>query len=124
MKKIFQLLLTPLIAGFLSVQVANAAESSAKIIEIVTFKLKPGVSAEEFRKIDKDVEVSHVSKQPGFVSRESAADENGNWLVIVHWRSTQDADASMASFEKAPAAANFMARLDASTMSMRRYKAL
>lgn len=124
MKKIFQLLLTPLIAGFLSVQVANAAESSAKIIEIVTFKLKPGVSAEEFRKIDKDVEVNHVSKQPGFVSRESAADENGNWLVIVHWRSTQDADASMASFEKAPAAANFMARLDASTMSMRRYKAL
>jgi len=46
----------------------------------------------------------------------------GEWLVIVHWRSAKDADASMASVEKAPAAAPFMSKIEASTMSMKRYQ--
>lgn len=60
--------------------------------------------------------------QPGFVSRESAHGAGGEWLVIVHWRSAKDADASMASFEKAAAAAQFMSKIEASTMSMKRYE--
>jgi hypothetical protein len=101
---------------------AAGATPAAKVIEVVTFKLKPGVTAARFRLVDREVEAQHVSRQPGFVSRESAAGENGEWLVIVHWRSAADADASMASFEKAPAAARFMASLDASTMWMRRFE--
>lgn len=101
---------------------AGAAAPAAKVIEVVTFKLKPGVTAAQFRLVDQEVEAQHVSKQPGFVSRESAAGEDSEWLVIVHWRSAADANASMASFEKAPAAARFMASLDASTMRMRRFE--
>ncbi len=100
---------------------AAAATPSAKVIEVVTFKLKSGVTAAQFRLVDQQVETQHVARQPGFVSRESAAGENGEWLVIVHWRSAADANASMASFEKAPAAANFMSSIDTSTMLMRRY---
>jgi hypothetical protein len=115
-----------LLGGALSamcvVQPALAAGSGGKIIEVVTFKLKAGVSAAEFAPIDKAVEHEHVSKQPGFVSRESARGADGEWLVIVHWRSTKDADASMASFEKAPAAATFMSKIEASTMSMKRFE--
>lgn len=65
--------------------------------------------------------MQHLLRQPGFVSRERAAGENGEWLVLVHWRSAADANASMTSFEKTPAAAKFMSILDASTMLMRRY---
>jgi hypothetical protein len=79
------------------------------------------VSYADFAPIDKAVETQHVSKQPGFISRESAAGENGEWLVIVHWRSTKDADASMASFASAPAAQAFMAKIDASSLAMKRY---
>jgi len=68
------------------------------------------------------VERDHVARQPGFVARESAHGADGDWLVIVHWRSVADADASMASFEKAPAAAQFMSKIEASTMSMKRYR--
>lgn len=123
MKAISRLLLAAASAGVLAMQAggAAAAGASAKVVEVVTFKLKPGVSAAEFRTVDKDVEKQHVSRQPGFVSRESVGGEDGEWLVIVHWRSGKDADASMASFEKAPAAANFMSKIDASTMSMKRY---
>lgn len=104
-----------------AVQPALAAQS-AKVIEVVTFKLKAGVSSAEFAPIDKAVERDHVSKQPGFVARESAHSANGEWLVIVHWRSAKDADASMATFEKAPAAAPFMSKIEASTMTMKRFE--
>lgn len=104
-----------------AVQPALAGERGS-VIEVVTFKLKAGVVAAEFVPIDKAVEREHVAKQPGFVSRESAHGADGEWLVIVHWRSAKDADASMASFEKAPAAAPFMSKIEASTMSMKRYQ--
>ncbi len=91
------------------------------VIEVVTFKLAPGITAAAFQPLDRAVEVQHVSKRPGFISRESAAGDNGEWLVVVHRKSVQDAEASMASFATAPAALAFMAKLDASTMTMRRY---
>ena len=97
------------------------AGQAGNVIEIVTFQLKPGVSPAEFAPVDKAVGRDHVARQPGFISRESAHGADGAWLVIVHWRSVKDADASMASFEKAPAAAPFMAKIVTSTMSMKRY---
>ena len=112
-----------LIACTFAIQASDAAAAtpSAKVVEVVTFNLKSGVTAAQFRLVDQEVEAQHVSRQPGFVSRESAAGENGEWLVIVYWRSVADATASMASFEKAPAAAKFMSSIDASTMLMKRY---
>ncbi len=91
------------------------------VIETVTFKLKDGVSFAKFGPIDKAVEVQHVSKQPGFLARQSAAGDGGEWLVIVHWRSAKEADASMSTFMQAPAAKTFMDHIDASTMVMKRY---
>ena len=101
----------------------SADSAQAEVIEIATFNLKDNVSADEFRPIDKAIETQHVAKQPGFISRESVAGENGEWLVIVRWRSAADADASMAGFADAPATAPFMAKLDASSMQMKRYSA-
>jgi hypothetical protein len=98
-------------------QVALASD----VVEVVTLKLKNGVSYADFAPVDKAVETQHVSKQPGFISRESAAGENGDWLVIIHWRTAKDADASMASFGSAPAAQEFMAKIDASSLAMKRY---
>ncbi|WP_330211958.1 antibiotic biosynthesis monooxygenase family protein [Pseudomonas sp. Z18(2022)] len=107
-----------LVLGAFSVQAAPVGD----VVEVVTFKLKPGVTPDQFKVIDKKVEVTHVSKQPGFKSRESAWSDAGEWLVIVHWRSVQDANASMASFKKAPAAATFMQDIESSTMQMKRYQ--
>jgi heme-degrading monooxygenase HmoA len=93
----------------------------AEVIEIATFNIKEGVSYQEFKPLDKAVEIQHVMKQPGFISRESAKGQNGEWLVVVHWESLKNADASMQSFMKAKAASKFMSHIDASTMSMKRY---
>jgi hypothetical protein len=119
--KPWKFLLSGALSATFAVQPAQAA-ASGDVVEVVTFKLKAGVSATEFAPIDKAVEREHVARQPGFVSRESAHGAGGEWLVIVHWRTVKDAEASMASFEKAPAAASFMAKIDAATMTMKRYQ--
>ena len=107
-----------IVPGLASAEAANAAV----VIEVATFQLKQGVTPAEFAVVDNAMEREYIAKQPGFVSRESAAGPNNEWLVIVHWKSLKDADASMASFEKASPTAAFMAKLDAATMSMKRYQ--
>lgn len=119
---LWKFLLGSALSASFAVQPALAAGPGGKVVEVVTFKLKAGVAPAEFAPIDKAVEREHVAKQPGFVSRESAHGADGEWLVILHWRSAKDADASMATFEKAPAAAQFMSKIEASTMSMKRYQ--
>ena len=100
---------------------ANAAATTAPVIEVVTLTIKPGTPVEAFRAADAAVGREHVARQPGFLSRESAAGAEGSWLVIVHWRSIADAQASMNSFAKAPAAARFMALIVPDSMHMTRY---
>lgn len=108
----------------LSAQAGAQTVTPAKpVIEVVTLTLKNGVSYAEFAPVDKAVGSEHVARQPGFISRESAAGKNGEWLVIVHWRSVADADASMASFSSAPAAQKFVSLIDPATMVMKRYQA-
>ena len=110
-------------SGVASLEPANAESlESGTIVEIATFKLKEGVTPDEFYPVDQAVESQHVSQQPGFISRESAVSEDNEWLAIVHWRSIEEAEASMASFSSAPATAEFMSKLEADTMSMTRYE--
>lgn len=112
----------PLATALFALPANATAADNASVIEVVTFRLKPGVSNAEFGRVDKKVEQEHVSKQLGFISRESGAGDGNEWLVIVHWRSVPDAEASMKTFEKAAAAAEFMSKIEESTMSMKRYQ--
>ncbi|MEM7306156.1 MAG: antibiotic biosynthesis monooxygenase [Planctomycetota bacterium] len=118
---LFALLSAALAAVLYGCAAAPHAGSGA-VIEIATFQLEPGVTEDEFRSVDRAVELEHVARQPGFLARESAAGDDGRWLVIVHWRSVEDADASMASFGSAPATAEFLARIQTDTMEMTRYR--
>ena len=97
-----------------------AYAQEATVVEIATFDFAEGVTAEDFAPVDARIEAEYVSQQPGFVSRETGATETG-WVVIVHWESAEDAQASMESFATAPVVEEFMGMLDASTMAMTRY---
>lgn len=96
------------------------AEDTATVVEIATMTLAAGVTAAEFAAIDARVEAEHVSRQPGFVSRETGVTEGG-WVAIIYWASVEAAEASMASFATAPAAAEFMSMVDADSIVMTRY---
>jgi glyoxylase-like metal-dependent hydrolase (beta-lactamase superfamily II) len=91
------------------------------VIEIATFKLAPDTTAAQFAPIDRAMERDYISKQPGFISREAAAGDERDWLVVNHWTSIKDADAAMANFFHAPATQAFLSKIDAKTMWNRRF---
>jgi len=118
--KAFLVLLT-VAFGSMNFQVMAQMQQPSPVIEVVTMKLKSGVSAAQFKAIDQDMAVNYVSKRPGFLSRESAPGPGNTWLAIIHWRSTADADASMKSFSTAPGSTRFMSMIEPDSMTMTRY---
>ncbi len=91
------------------------------VIEIARFRLAVGADERELLREDDRVQREYVPRQPGFISRETARGEDGEWLVLVHWQTERDADASMSKFMDDPTTRGFVGMLDGSTVSMKRY---
>jgi hypothetical protein len=107
---------------FVAATSAIAARAHASpVIEVVTAKLRSGVTAAQVEAVDHEIATRLISKRPGFLSRESAPGDDRGWLAIVHWRSAVDADASMKSFSSAPIAAKFLDLIEPGSMVMKRY---
>jgi hypothetical protein len=104
-----------------AVSAIDVPANTAPVIEVVTAKLKSGVTAAQMEAVDHNIETSLISKRPGFLSRESAPGDDHSWLAIVHWRSAADADASMNSFSSAPIASSFPELIEPGSMAMKRY---
>lgn len=91
-------------------------------IEIVTFHLKDGVERDTFLTQNRNVEQNLVSKMPGFVSRETAVNDDGEVVVVLHWESPEAAQGSMDKFVPAPESQDFQALIDMDTFKMTRYE--
>lgn len=91
-------------------------------IEIVTFHLKSGVDQDEFLTQNRNVEQNLVSQMPGFVSRETATNDDGEVVVVLHWESPEAAQGSMDKFVGASESQDFQALIDMDTFKMTRYE--
>lgn len=113
-----------LFIGLFSCSNNTNTESKMKentIMEVTTFRVKADVDAATFAKRDAQIEHDFTSKQPGFIKRQSGVDEQGNYLVIVYWETTSDADASMTKFMSDASVADYAQMIDGPTMAMARY---
>ena len=70
------------------------AAQAEKVLELVVFKLRDGVSREQI--VGTAGAVSEwAAEQPGFVSRELAHDAEGDrWIDVVWWETMADAQAA------------------------------
>ncbi len=93
----------------------------AKTIEIVTFRLLDGVTEEDFVEETKSMERGFLGKLPGFLDRDTGLDEDGNWVVVLHWARAEDAQASMDKFVDAAETKPFTSMIDMATFQMKRY---
>lgn len=91
------------------------------VLEVTTFNLKTTASQKAFNALDAEVESNFTSKQPGFIKRESARDEKGNYVVLVYWNTTADAEASMEKFMADPSVADYAGMIEGPSMKMNRY---
>ncbi|APD07931.1 hypothetical protein UJ101_02432 [Flavobacteriaceae bacterium UJ101] len=115
MKKI-KLLVLSMIGLFVT-----SCSSSKSVLEVTSYQLKPTADTSIFNKLDGEVESNYTSKQPGFIKRQSGVNEKGEYVVLVYWKTLEDAKASMQKFMGDSSVADFASMIDGSTMKMARY---
>ena len=91
------------------------------VLEVTTFSIKTTVNSQTFNALDAEVEDNFTSKQPGFIRRESGINENGEYTVIVYWKTLADAEASMKKFMGDASVADYAGMIEGSSMKMNRY---
>jgi len=92
------------------------------VVEVVRFRLVSGTDEAVFLRENSRVQREFVAIQPGYVSRQIAKSDDGEWLVLVHWQSAANADETSAAFMREPANQVLVAMIDGATYSAGRYE--
>ena len=94
------------------------ASIAGRVLELVVFKLKQGVTREEFLATN-DALSSWARQQPGFISREQAYDAQGDrWIDLLWWESIEDAHAASEAALSSESCAPMFALIDEQAMLM------
>lgn len=89
------------------------------VTEIVEFKLTRVMTDEEFIPIVDALEINFHSKQKGFIDTELVrGKESGQWLMIQHWESLDDAKEVVKMMMKIPITEEFRQSLDPTSVKM------
>ncbi len=102
-------------------KISKPAMDGKTILEITTFNINSDVNPMDFATRDAQVEKDFTSKQSGFIKRQSAIDDKGNYVVVVYWKSDADATASMNKFMSDASVADYAGMINGPTMKMNRY---
>ena len=94
------------------------------MIEILRFKLVPGVDEADFLAADKRLQAEFAYQQPGLLRRTTARGAEGEWVVIDLWRTWADADRCDERWGGDEVSAHFQTLVDRSTMQVHRYNEL
>ncbi|MFW5641153.1 MAG: hypothetical protein ACOCTP_03775 [Roseicyclus sp.] len=94
----------------------------AETIEIVTFRLKEGTTTEAFIAETVSMERNFLAKLKGFMNRDTGISEDGDVVVVLHWESPEDAQASINKFVDAEGTKAFTAMIEMETFVMKRYE--
>lgn len=73
--------------------------SSSPVIEFFTFKLKSGITEEQFNTYHKIFLDDFLRQQPGFTKSELWKSQEGLYALSNYWRSLNDAEAAGKNFE-------------------------
>lgn len=94
----------------------------AKTFEIVTFRLKDGVSQSDFIDETMEMERNFLGKLKGFVDRDTGITDDGEVAVVLHWESAEDAQSSIDKFVNAEGTKAFTEMIQMNTFVMRRFR--
>ena len=102
---------------------ANSKMEQAATIEVVTFKVKPGVQIEQAK--EKLTLLNEcVQAFDGFIYRSFSVNEEGQWIDIVYWTSKEAALKAGEQVMNDPKAQEVFAIIDESSMQMNHYSLL
>lgn len=87
------------------------------IIETVTFKLSPHVQKQEFLRFAQ-ASTRYVESCAGFIARRLSANDEGNWIEHIEWKSMADASAAAAGLGNATDIAPFLTAIHPGTVTI------
>lgn len=88
------------------------------VVELVSFKLKEGVSAEALLATNPAVQ-AYVTSLPGLLYRSvSLNDETNEWTDIVYWETLANAEHASQVFMDSPACQEMVALIDPDSVRM------
>jgi hypothetical protein len=94
------------------------ASRPGKVLELVVFKLKNGVTREQLLATNDGVS-AWAQQQSGFVSRELSYDAQGDrWVDVVWWKRIEDAKAAAAAAMTSASCAPMFALIDTESTLM------
>src|SRR5437763_12534029 len=73
---------------------ARRVDGPVSVVEMITFRLAPGVSEGDFLEADARMQAEFCYRQPGIVRRTTARGNGGDWITVVLWGSMAQADAA------------------------------
>jgi hypothetical protein len=88
------------------------------VIEMVTYKLKAGVSVEQLQATHSEVN-DFCLAQSGFLYRSVSQDEEQTWHDIVYWKNMDNARAAGEAFMACSTGQKLVALIDNESMQMR-----
>lgn len=91
------------------------------LIEIVTYKSKKGIKQAEYTQFDSVVQQLYTEKQPGYISKESGVDQQGNWLVVVSWDNEAHANGGTKALRNSPMYSRIIKLVDTTTLQRKRF---
>lgn len=98
-----------LFIAFLGLSACN--NKKAKVVEVVIYKAKEGVSYETALEKAKSVN-EFVSQQDGFISRKMSVTKDQQWVDIVYWESLEQAEKATEAAMQAEAAGEYFQIID------------
>jgi len=96
------------------------------VVDLLTFRLIPGASDEEFLAADAAVQAEAYPNQPGFLRRTTARkpEDPAECAVVVLWHSLEDAEAADATVAAHPSVARFAELAEPGSFERRRFVTL
>ena len=94
----------------------------AETVEIVTFRLKEGVCVAAFISETISMEREFLGKLKGFMNRDTGISDDGDVVVVLHWVSPEDAQASINKFVDAEETKAFTSMIEMESFVMKRYE--
>ncbi len=91
--------------------------SQKPIVEMVLFKLKPGINEEDFLAAA-DAIMPDLRAMSGYISRELLKDSQGQWIDSVHWHSLTEALTAAETFPTLPSARPFEEMIEVSSLTI------
>ena len=85
-------------------------------VEVITLQLNDGANVDDFLAANQIIRDEYASQQPGFIARQTGVTSDGDWVLVVHWESRADAEASIAGFGEATGIEEFSSFINFETM--------